>query len=415
MFRRLRGQRGLQLIFLANVVSMVGSGMNSAALTWYVLKTTGSAEALGTLVVLSGVPALVLLPFSGVIIDREDRRRLIMLLDGIRAAVIGVVAVLALRGEVQIWHLYAMNMIVAAVFWIFWPTIAALIQELTPESEFVHSNTLLLAGVQGGWLLAGAVVGFLYDRIGLGGVLLLDFCTYLLSLTLYFFVPKGRVLVKPRQPDHLAPAGAAARFFHELKEGARFLRGNPGMMLLGLSWALWVGAMLTQGVITAPLSDRILHAGAIGYGWLNGGWGLGAFLSAIYAPVIIAALRKQRATVMAMLVMGTGLVIIPHLPWLAVAVLIYGVMGSARAVAGVAMNSRMMEEVPPHIFGRVQNTFYFASAVLQLGMSYGVAWLAHHMSLTAAFTAVGVSYFLAAAAMALPHGVPRSEPELPGV
>src|SRR6202008_1379187 len=61
-----------------------------------------------------------------------------------------------------------------AGFWMFWPTITALIQELTPEGELVEANTFLLAGIQGGWLMAGAIVGFVYNHIGLGGVLLID-------------------------------------------------------------------------------------------------------------------------------------------------------------------------------------------------------------------------------------------------
>ena len=84
-----------------------------------------------------------------------------------------------------------MNTLVAAGFWMFWPTITALIQELTPEGQFIQSNTFLLAGVQGGFLIAGAIVGFIYDHIGLGGVLMLDVSTYVVSFLCYFAVRKG--------------------------------------------------------------------------------------------------------------------------------------------------------------------------------------------------------------------------------
>jgi len=112
--------------------------------------------ALGTLVVLQTLPAMLLLPFTGVIIDREDRRRLVMMLDATRAVIILTVSILAFRGKVQLWQLYLMNTLVAAGFWMFWPTITALIQELTPDGQFVEANTFLLAGIQGGWLMAGA-------------------------------------------------------------------------------------------------------------------------------------------------------------------------------------------------------------------------------------------------------------------
>src|SRR5450631_4091392 len=133
------GQRPLRFVFAANMISMLGSGMNSAAVAWYILQATHSEQALGTLAVFQTIPAMLMLPFTGVIIDREDRRRLVMWLDASRAVVILVVTVLAFMGRVKVWELYLMNTLVAAGFWMFWPTITALIQELTPEGEFVKS------------------------------------------------------------------------------------------------------------------------------------------------------------------------------------------------------------------------------------------------------------------------------------
>src|SRR6266581_4755574 len=176
--RGILNQRPLRFIFAANLISMLGSGMNAAAVAWYILQATHSEVALGTLTVLQTIPAMLMLPFTGVIIDREDRRRLVMWLDALRAVIIVTVAILAFRHRVQVWQLYLMNMLVSAGFWMFWPTITALIQELTPEDRFVQSNTFLLAGVRGGWLIAVPIVGLLYNHLGLGGVLLIDVSTY---------------------------------------------------------------------------------------------------------------------------------------------------------------------------------------------------------------------------------------------
>ena len=104
----------LRFIFAANVVSMLGSGMNTAAVAWYVLQATHSPIALGMFVVIQTIPAMLMLPFTGVIIDRGDRRRLVMMLDAARAVVILIVAVLAFRGAVRVWQLYLMNTLVAA-------------------------------------------------------------------------------------------------------------------------------------------------------------------------------------------------------------------------------------------------------------------------------------------------------------
>src|SRR6476469_6817696 len=221
------GNRPLRFIFVANLVSMVGSGMNSAAVAWYILQATHSEVALGTFAVLQTLPAMLMLPFTGVLIDREDRRRLVMMLDAIRAVIIITVAILAFAGKVKVWELYLMNTLVAAGFWMFWPTITALIQELTPGEEFVHANTFLLAGIQGGWLIAGSIVGFVYNHIGLGGVLLIDCSTYLVSFLCYFAVRKGRhVVPRPAElgVDIIAAETAVGRFVREMREGVQFLR-----------------------------------------------------------------------------------------------------------------------------------------------------------------------------------------------
>jgi DHA3 family macrolide efflux protein-like MFS transporter len=388
----------LRYIFTANLVSMLGSGMNAAAVVWFVLKATHSEVALGTLAVLQTLPAMLMLPFTGVIIDREDRRRLVMMLDAARAIVILTVAILAFRGAVKVWELYVMNILVAAGFWMFWPTITALIRELTPDSEFLHANTFLLAGVQGGWLLAGAVVGLVYEHIGLGGVLLIDFSTYVVSFLCYFAVRKGRhVVPRPAElrADIIAAETQLERFWREMKDGIHFLRENRGVMLLGISWALFLGAMMTGVVVTAPLSDRTLHAGAKGYGWLNAGWGIGAFLSALYAPRVIPVLGTRRSIAVSLGVLAMCMMLAPFSLFLAMAVGVYGAMGSARGVGGVAMNSSLMEQVPDHFMGRVQNIFYFFGTASQIVLSLVVGAAAQKISLSAGFAVIGLVYTLA--------------------
>jgi MFS family permease len=387
----------LRFVFAANLISMLGSGMNAAAVAWYILQATHSEVALGMFAVVQTIPALLMLPFTGVIIDREDRRRLVMWLDALRAVIILTVSILAFLGKVRVWELYLMNMLVAAGFWMFWPTITALIQELTPGEDFVHANTFLLAGVQGGWLIAGSIVGFVYNRIGLGGVLLIDFSTYLVSFLCYFAVRKGRhVVPRPAElrADIAACETAIERFIREMREGIQFLQGRPRLVLLGLSWALFLAAMMTGVVVTPPLSDKIFHAGAIGYGWLNAGWGTGAFVAALYAPWFIAKLGSRRSIAISMGLLTISMILAPLSPILAIGVLIYSAMGSARGVTGVAMNTSIMEQVPPHFMGRVQNTFYFAGTALQIGLALLVGAVAQ-ASLIAGFSVIGLVYAVA--------------------
>jgi MFS family permease len=405
--RAILGQRPLRFVFAANMISMFGSGMNSAAVGWYILKATHNEIALGMLVVLQTIPAMMLLPFSGVIIDREDRRRLVMWLDALRGVIILAVAILAFRHRVQIWQLYLMNTLVAAGFWMFWPTITALIQELTPEGQFVQSNTFLLAGVQGGWLIAGAVVGFMYDHVGLGGVLLIDVSTYVASFLCYLAVRKGRhVVIHPRElrADLVAAENQLVRFWHEMREGLHFVHNHRPVILLGLSWALFLGAMMTGGIVTPSLSDRIFHAGPRGYGFLSAGWGTGAFVSTLYTASIIAQLGRRRAVAFSMAILSACMAIAPVSGWLVLAIFTYFVMGSARGIGGVAMNSSLMEMVPKHLMGRVQNTYNLLGTSLQLLLALAVGAVAHNVSLVAGFAIVALAYGLAFVAASWPVG-----------
>lgn len=407
--RNILQHRGLRLIFTANLISMMGSGLNAAAVTWYVLQATHSETALGLMLMLQTIPAMLMLPLSGVIIDREDRRRLVMVLDASRGLIVLVVAALALSGAARLWEVYLMSVLVAAGFWMFWPTMNALIQELTPDSEFAHANSFILAGFQGGWLIAGAIVGFVYNHIGLGGILFIDFSTYVISFACYLFVRKGRHVVASQSTKH--HDSEMARFFHELHEGIAYIRLRPRLLLLGSCWALFMGGMLSQGIITAPLSDRLLKAGAVGYGWLNAGWAVGACVSAFYVPRLLRGTGHRRTIGVAMALLGTCLIALPHIGahlhtriyiarvmiglGLLVAVAIYCLMGCCRAFGGVAITTGMMEMVPKHFMGRVQNTFYFAATALQLGLSFLVGTAAHRLGLAYGFAIVGSVYLVA--------------------
>ena len=386
------------------MVSMIGSGMNSTAVAWYILQATHSEMALGTFAVLQTLPAMLLLPFTGVIIDREDRRRLVMMLDVIRAVIILVVAILAFRGKAKVWELYAMNTLVAAGFWMFWPTITALIQELTPGEEYVQANAFLMAGIQGGFFIAGAIVGLVYNHIGLGGVLLADVSTYVISFLCYLAVRKGKHIV-PRpaelKSDLIGAENTVERFFREMREGLHFLRGNINIVMLGISWALFLGAMLTGVVVIGPLSDKVFHAGANGYGLLMGGWGVGAFLSSLYGPKVIALLGARRTIAIGMGALAIFMSLAPLSPMLTVAVILFGIMGSARGIGGVAMNTSIMEMVPQHFMGRVQNTFYCAGTALQIIIGLIVGVVAEY-NLVAGFAVIGIVYALAFVASSWP-------------
>jgi MFS family permease len=162
--------------------------------------------------------------------------------------------------------------------------------------------------------------------------------------------------------DIVAAETAVQRFVREMGEGIQFLRGHRNVVLIGISWSLFLGAMLTSVVVAPSLSDKVFHAGAVGYGWLNAGWGTGAFLSALYAPLVIARLGSRRSIALSMgaLAICMSVALPPHL---AIAVAIFGIMGSGR--------HQRINEHQHHgtsslrITWGVVNTFYFCWYSLQ--------------------------------------------------
>jgi Major Facilitator Superfamily len=281
----------------------------------------------------------------------------------------------------------------------FWPTINALVQELSPEAKLIDANTLMLAAVQGGWVLAGAVVGFMYNRVGLGGILLLDCATYVVSIACVYRVRQGRITVthlRPESAENPAPDSAIAKFRQELVDGFRYVHGNRQVRLLGMAWALFIAAMMTQGVTSAPLSERILHRGAVGYGWINAGWAFGAFTSMFYAARFIRRTGTHRSVTITMCVIGTALLLLPDVPWIVLTVPIYFFMGSGRGVGGIAIQSEMMEMVPKYFMGRVQNTFFFIASAVQIVTALIAGELAHRNGLRFGFYIIAAMYFSAA-------------------
>src|SRR5260370_30623718 len=105
-----------------------------------------------------------------------------------------------------------------------------------------------------------------------------------------------------------------------------------------------------------------------------------------------------------MALLAACVVCAPISHWLVAAILLYAVMGSARGVGGIAMNTSLMEMVPPHLMGRVQNAFYFFGTFLQLVLAVAVGAVAHRVSLVAAFAILACVYGLSLVAPSLPVG-----------
>src|SRR6202023_801315 len=131
------------------------------------------------------------------LMDRLARRYLGVLLDLARGLAVLATAFIAWRGHLGLWHLYAMTLITGTGSAMYWATVNALVQEVIPPSQFTGANAAVLVGVQSGMLIAGSFVGFLYDRTGIAGILIIDGLTYFVSAFCLYRVRSG--YVSPRE------------------------------------------------------------------------------------------------------------------------------------------------------------------------------------------------------------------------
>ena len=417
---RLFRKPGFPFLFAAMFVSVFGTGLDFARTTWYGQAPTNSTVKTALITVLVTLPGLIVPPFGGVLIERVDRRYLSIALDFVRAAVVLTGAALLWFAGAGIGTVYLMVLLLGAGFSIYWSTTHALLQEVIGRKELVAANAAMLIAVQGGMLSAGALAGFLYEHIHLHGILSIDGVTYLVSALCLLHLRKG-YLAPHREPETgmepqptelteeaawppstgeeallMTPEPEAARgFFHDLKEGLSYLRGQPRVFALGLTYACMMAGVLSSNVMVAALSMYVLHAGAKGFGFMESGWAFGAVVGGFSTGLMM---RKFPATKVLLISLGTlavGNALFPYAKWLWLAVAMNALFGGCRALGGVLTQSSIMTTVPRRLMGRTQSAFSVIATVMQMAMSFTVGALAEHASLGIAFVVLGALYGLA--------------------
>src|SRR5262249_21928912 len=160
-------QRGFRYFFFAMFISLFGSGMNFAGVSWYILAATHSTVKVSWQVIVAMAPGLLVPFIGGVLIDRFDRRYLGVILDFVRGFAVLGTAYIAWSGQLQLWHLYAITLITGIGSAVYWSNVNSLVQEVIPESQYTGANAAVIIGVPNWKLFAGAVLGFIYDPAGI--------------------------------------------------------------------------------------------------------------------------------------------------------------------------------------------------------------------------------------------------------
>ena len=405
-------QRGFRYFFLAMFVSLFGSGMNFAGVSWYILSATHSTVKVSLQVIVVTLPGLFVPFLGGVLIDRLDRRYLGVLLDIVRGFFVLATAYIAWRGHLQLWHLYAMTLITGIGSAMYWATVNALVQEVIPPSQFTGANAAVLVGVQSGMLIAGAFVGFIYDSAGIAGILVIDGLTYFVSAFCLYQMRRG--YISPRATQHypreysdateataealetgenpeVAEAGLSLAVYADLKEGFAYLKEQPVVRALGVTHSIMMASVVSANVVLVALANDILHAGARGLGFLEAGWASGAITGGLIASQLPQKLRLI-LYVAAIVGLATGHMIVPFVSFLVGAVAMQALFGFCRALAGVVAQSSLMSIVPRHFMGRTQSAMAILTTALQLLMSFSLGWIAQRISIIAGFSLLALMY-----------------------
>lgn len=405
-------QRGFRYFFAAMFVSLFGSGMNFAGVSWYILASTHSTVKVSLQVIVVTLPGLFIPFIGGVLIDRFDRRYLGIALDFARGVAVLATAYIAWRGHLQLWHLYFMTLITGIGSAMYWATVNALVQEVIPPSQFTGASAAVLIAVQSGMLIAGSFVGFVYDRAGIAGILAIDGATYFVSAYCLYRVRKGYVSPRDRQKvsrqfseateataqalsggenPEVAEAGLSLAVYADLREGFHYLKQQPVVRALGFTHSILMAGVVSGNVVLVALTSDILHAGARGLGYLEAGWAAGAIIGGLIATQLRQTARLT-IYVAAFAAMALGHVAAPFVAILLAASLLQGMFGFCRAFGGVVAQSSLLTIVPRHFMGRTQSAMAIVTTAVQLAMCVALGWVAERMGIIAGYALLALLY-----------------------
>ena len=259
------------VIWLGQVISMLGSGLTAFALGVWIFQQTGQATPFALTILFANLPRILLLPLAGSLADRWNRRRMMILSDVGNAVVTLGVFFLLTFSTLEVWHVYLIAT-VGSIFAAFQePAYMASITMLVPKKDLGRANGMVQMGQAIEMVITPLIAGLLFVSIGITGILTIDFITFL-------FAVGALLLVRIPQPEISEEHKQNGSVFSDARFGWDYLKARPG--LFGL---LWYYAMMNfllnwSGVLTGPMllsqtSPRTLGIVqmVVGVGMLAGG------------------------------------------------------------------------------------------------------------------------------------------------
>jgi hypothetical protein len=249
--------RAFGLMWFGQLISLVGSGISRFALGVWVYQRTGSATNFALITLCAFLPGLLTAPFGGALVDRWDRRWVMVGCNLASALGILSIVLLARAGALQVWHVYLVAGISSVVNSFHWPAYIASTTQMVPKRHLGRANGLMQFGQAAAEGLAPMLAGVLIGLVGMAGVILVDAVTFL-------FAASSLLLVRIPRPE-VSGAGRKARgsLFSEAAFGWTFIRERPGLFGLLLFFAAVnivssIAVVLVTPLVLSFASSKVL-------------------------------------------------------------------------------------------------------------------------------------------------------------
>jgi predicted MFS family arabinose efflux permease len=342
--------------------------MQSTAQAWLVWTLSGSPKALGIVGMCSTLPCLLLGPWTGVWVDRLDRRRLLMVMQGVQMGLALVLGALIATRTLHIWHIYGLAVILGVVAALEIPAQRAFLGDLVGVAAVREALTLNTTIMQFGRTLGASLAGVLIGLIGVAPVIWLNAASFVGVFASLWHVETDQ--------ERSVNTGRATR---DVVDGLRFLRTQPALLdLVTLTFLMTVFGVALQQLFAA-FADTRFHSGAAGLGHLLGASGIGA-LTGVFLGIPVAMRTRRPGRLLAAAVIWSG-------AWFVMATLASSVLFACVAIWAACISFPIVNTVtgtslqtlaPPMMRGRLLSLWM----TLTLGMlplaQYGIGLLASH-------------------------------------
>jgi MFS family permease len=355
MLRVLR-QRNYALLWFGGFVSMLGDFVLFVGLPYEIYRLTGSTIATAGMLLSFLIPNILLGSVAGVYVDRWDRRRLMVVVNLLQAAIL---LPLLLVNELGLWVIYAVLLIESSVSQLFGPAQVALMPSLLAggEDDLLTANALSGVGRHLARLIGPAVGGLIVAAGGLGAVAIIDSASFFASAGMIALIRSAPTAGRATETLEHAALSAWRRLAREWREGLRLVIHQPVLRaLLVFAFITAIGEGLT-GTLFVPWVVDALHSDATGYGWVLSTQAIGGLAGALVIARLGARLRPLPLLIGGALAFGAiDLVLFTYpvaFPYIGPALVMLVIVGVPGAAMGAATTTLQQSQTQDSHRGRV--------------------------------------------------------------